>query len=209
MSYSQRNSRQPGDLRDQRGGALQVFLLILGILVLLGILAVLAGLWAVRQYVQVEVERAGPTRSVSIRTPIGDLEVRKAEDVAAQLKLPIYPEATPDEESASVRLRGRLWEEEGGLDIIAAQFRTPDDFDAVDAWYRQQLGPDYKREAGRIIVGDRRGDRDGGLLIRVEPGGNDVLYTQHRAGGLRGVGLRRQVGQVKIHLFEVAEASRQ
>lgn len=193
----------------QRGGAIQNILLVLGILILLGTFAVLAGLWAVRQYVRVEVERSGPTRSVSIRTPVGDLEVRKAEDVAEQLKLPIYPGATAGEEGAAVRLRGRLWEEEGGLDVIAAQFRTGADFDVVDAWYKQQLGPAYSRETGRIVGGNRGKDGDGELLVRVEPGGHDVLYKQERADGVRGVALKRTRAQVVIHVFEVSEAQQQ
>jgi len=193
----------------QRGGAGQNVLLALGILILLGILAVLAGLWAVRQYVRVEVERAGPAKTVSIRTPIGDLEVRKAEDVAEQLKLPIYPGAVSDEESASVRLRGRLWEEEGGLDIVAGRFRSTDDFDTIDAWYGKQLGPAYKRETGHVKISARRpGDSDD-MVVRVEPGGHDVLYTQERSGGVRGVGLKQVPGKVLIHVFEVSEAQRQ
>lgn len=193
----------------QRGGAAQNVLLVLGILVLLGILAILAGLWAVREFVRVEVERTGPAKSVSIRTPIGDLEVRKAEDVAEQLKLPIYPGAAADEESASVRLRGRLWEEEGGLEVIAGRFRSTDDFDTIDSWYGQQLGPAYKRETGHVHIGARRpGDADE-MVVRVEPGGHDVLYTQERSGGVRGVGLKRVPGKVLIHVFEVSKATQQ
>ena len=191
----------------QRGGAAQNFLFVLGILILLGILAVLAGLWAVREFVRVEVERTGPAKSVSIRTPIGDLEVRKAEDVAEQLKLPIYPGAVPEEDSASVRLRGRLWEEEGGLDIIAAKFVSDHDFTSVESWYRQQLGPDFKRETGRL--GGARTKTGTDWKIRVEPGGDDVIFTQEREGRLRGVGLGREAGKVTIALFQITEASQQ
>ena len=191
----------------QRGGAAQNFLLVLGILILLGILAVLAGLWAVREFVRVEVERSGPAKTVSIRTPIGDLEVRKAEDVAEQLKLPIYPGAVPEEDSASVRLRGRLWEEEGGLEIVAAKFVSDHDFESVENWYRQQLGPDFKREVGRLEGAKSKNGKDWSL--HVEPGGDDVLFTQEREGRLRGVGLGREAGKVTIGLFQITEASRQ
>ncbi|MGH9805224.1 MAG: hypothetical protein ACRD4D_08620 [Candidatus Acidiferrales bacterium] len=192
---------------NQRGGAAQTFLLVLGILILLGLLAVLAGLWAVREFVRVEVDRAGPAKRVSIRTPIGDLEVRKAEDVAEQLKLPIYPGAVPDEDSASVRLRGRLWEEEGGLDVVAAKFVTDHAFESDESWYRQQLGPDFKREIGRLGGAKSRTGTD--WKIRIEPGGDDVIFTQEREGRLRGVGLGREAGKVTIGLFQITEASRQ
>lgn len=194
-------------LRNQRGGAIQNVLLVLGIFVLLGILAVLAGLWAVREFVRVEVERSGPAQRVSIRTPIGDLEVRKAEDVAEQLHLPIYPGAVPEEDSASVRLRGRLWEEEGGLDIVAAKFVTDHDYAAVESWYRQQLGPDYKRETGRLAGAKSRNGAD--WKLRVEPGGDDVIFTQEREGRLRGVALGREAGKTTIALFQITEAAGQ
>ena len=191
----------------QCGGAGQNVLLALGILILLGILAVLAGLWAVREFVRVEVERSGPAKTVSIRTPIGDLEVRKAEDVAELLKLPIYPGAVPEEDSASVRLRGRLWEEEGGLDIVAAKFVSDHEFDSVESWYRERLGPDFKREVGRLSGAKSDNVKD--WRIHVEPGGDDVLFTQEREGRLRGVGLGREAGKVTIGLFQITEASRQ
>lgn len=199
-------SISPG--RGQQGGALQVVLAIIGGLVVLCLLAVLVGLWWVKQYVQVEVERKGDVKRVEIRTPIGDLEVRKAEDVASQLKLPVYSGATPEEEGASVRLRGRLGDEEGGLDIAVAKFRTGDPFERVDAWYGEQLGPDFKREQGRIVGTNRRGDihAPGEWEIRVEPGGDDVLYTQERQRGARCVVLKHEWDKVKITLFEIWEA---
>lgn len=196
-----------GHRSSQRGGAAQNVLLVIGILVLLGILAVLAALWAVREFVRVEVERTGTAKTVSIRTPLGDLEVRKAEDVAEQLKLPIYPGAVPEEDSASVRLRGRLWDEEGGLDIIAAKFVSDHDFASVESWYRQQLGPDFKREVGRLEGAKSDNVKD--WRLHVEPGGDDVIFTQEREGRLRGVALGREAGKVTISLFQVTEASRQ
>lgn len=192
----------------ERGGALQVILAVIGGLVVLAVLAVLVGLWAVKHYVQVEVDRSGDTKRVAVRTPIGDIEVQKAEEIAAQLKLPVYPGAEPADEGASVRLRGRLWAKEGGIDVVAAEFRTGDPFDDVDAWYGKELGAQFTRKKGRIVGGDDRGD-DHGWRLRVEPGGNDVVYSQEREGRLRGVVLKRHHGDVKIGLFDVAEARRQ
>lgn len=131
--------------------------------------------------------------------------MRKAEDVASELKLPIYPGAVSDDDSASVRLRGRLWGKEGGLDVVAAEFRTDDAFDTVDAWYQKQLGPEFTREKGHIRGGDRRGG-DSDWKIRVEPGGDDVLFSHQREGRLRGVALKREFGRIKIGLFEITEA---
>ncbi len=189
----------------ERGGALQIILAIIGGLLVLSVLVTVITLWVLRHYMQIDVQRSGGGKEVSIRTPVGSIEVRKAHDVAQQLKFPIYPGATPEDESASVRLRGRLGEEEGGLDILAAKFLTSDDFDKVDAWYRQQLGPEFTREQGHIKGTEGSSD----WKIQVEPGGSDVLYSQHREGRLRGVALKRQWSRVEIALFEVAETAHQ
>src|SRR3970040_1689134 len=75
---------------------------------------------------------------------------------------------------------GRVEEKEGGLNMVAASFRTRDPFDQVDAWYREQLGPDFTRETGHIRGGERR---DGGeWIIRVEAGGSGVLSQVARPG---------------------------
>lgn len=184
----------------ERGSALQVILAVLGGLLVLVVIVVLVVVWAVRHYVQVEVQRSGDVERVHIRTPVGDLDVVKATDVARRLRLPIYPGAEPEDESGSVRLRGRLWDEEGGLDITAATFRTTDSLTKVDAWYRERLGPDFERRKGKISGGDRD------WKIRVEPGGDDILYSREREGHVRCVALKREDGDVKITLCEIAEA---
>lgn len=189
----------------ERGKALQVVLAIIGGLIVFCLLAVMVGLWAVRRYVQVEVTRSGDTKKVAISTPIGDLEVRKAQDIAEELKLPIYPGAESEDESAAVRLRGRLWKDEGGLSLTVAQFRSHDPFDQVDVWYREQLGSEFKREQGEIKGGKDGDDWD----MKVEPGGDDVLYSQHREGRVRGVALTQAGGHVKMILFQASEARRQ
>lgn len=189
----------------ERGGAWQIVLGILGGLVLLCVVAVLVAIWAVNRYVQIEVKHNGDSKRVEVRTPIGEFTVEKGEEAGRRLKLPVYPGAEPEEESVSVRLWGRVEDEEGGLHVTAAEFRTRDSLDEVDAWYREQLGSEFIREKGRIVGGDHRG-QDGDWEIRVEPGGDDVLYKHEREGRLRGVVLSQELGRVKIGLFELAEA---
>ncbi len=192
--------------RGQQGGALQVILAIVGALVVLALVAVVAALWAVRTFVKVETTRTETGKNVAIRTPIGDIELEKAEGVADRLRLPIYPGATADEEdSGAVRLRGWLGREEGGLDAAVAHFRTHDDFDKVDAWYQQQLGPDYVRKEGRvegahIQLGDKEWE------VEVGPDGEDVAFLRERPGLMRGVVLRHKRGYVQISLFDVSDA---
>lgn len=193
----------------ERGSALKIILAIIGGLVVLCLLAVVVAVWVVRNYVRVEVERSGDVKKVEIHTPVGDVEVEKAADVAEKLHLPVYPGATATEDSASVRLRGRLWDEEGGLDVMAAHFRSDDGMDKVDAWYRSQLGSEYQRQRGRIEGGDWEGPHEGGLKVRVEPGGNDIVYSQETDGRTRGVALKSRLSGTEIVLFQLREAARQ
>lgn len=199
---------KPREGRGERGGALQVVLLVIAGIVLLAVVMVLVALWAVKRFAQVEVASRGETKRVEVRTPIGEFSVEKGEDAAQRLKLPVYPGAEPHGESASVRLWGRVENEEGGLDIMAAEFRTPDSIEKVDAWYREHLGKEFTRELGHIVGGDRRG-RDREWEIRVEPGGGDVLYKHETAGRVRGVALKRGLGWITIGMFEVGEAHQQ
>ncbi|MBI4465947.1 MAG: hypothetical protein HY656_00775 [Acidobacteria bacterium] len=191
----------------EKGGALQIILAVLGAIVLVAALVVLAAVVIVKEYVKIEVQETGSEKKVAVHTPIGEFAIEKDRDAARKLKLPVYPGAEPDEDSVSVRLWGRVEEEEGGLSITAGTFRTSDPFDKVDAWYRQQLGPEFTRETGRIVGGQRKGN--GEWVIRIEPGGDDVLYKREAEGRLRGVGLTRERGQVRIGLFEVVEARTQ
>ena len=152
-------------------------------------------------------ERGGG-KHVEISTPFGELKVDKAEAAAARLKLPIYPGARPKEESASVKLRGRAGDEEGRLDITVAQFLTLDSMQQVDAYYRQQLGPEYKREEGNRVktVRDRREER---WRKRIGVEARGVSYTKETEGRVRGVALEPWGSDVKITLFEVWEAQQQ
>lgn len=190
--------------KNQRGGALQVVLIVLGVIVLIVALVVLAAVVMVNRFVKIEVARGEEGKRVAVHTPFGEFTAEKSEDAAKKLKLPVYPGAEPDEEAVSLKLWGRVEEEEGGLNMVAASFRTRDPFDQVDAWYKQQLGADFTRETGHIRGGERR---DGGEWeIQVEPGGADVLYKFERQGRVRAVGLSREFNRVKIGLFELVEA---
>lgn len=192
---------------NQRGGTLQVVLIVLGVIALVVALVVLAAMVMVTRFVKIEVDRSGGEKRVAVHTPFGEFAAEKSEDAAKRLKLPVYPGAAPVEEAVSLKLRGRIEDEEGGLNILAASFRTAEPFDQVDAWYKQQLGPDFVRETGHIRGGERK--NTGEWEIRVEPGGSDVLYKYERQGRVRAVGLSREFGYVKIGLFELVEAQPQ
>lgn len=190
----------------ERGGALKVILIILGGILLLVMVAVAAAVWAVKRYAQVAVQESAGGKRVEIFTPFGELKIDKADAIAAQLKLPLYPGARPKAESASVKLRGRAGDEEGGLDITVAEFLTSDSLQQVDAYYRQQLGPDYKREEGRIVTTVEKKER---WRTRINIDAEGVCYTKETEGRVRGVALEPGGSEVKITLFEIWEAQQQ
>ncbi|MFQ5722937.1 MAG: hypothetical protein ACE5G6_00485 [Terriglobia bacterium] len=199
--------------RSERGAsAWQVILVILAVVVLLAALVVLAAVVMVQRFVKIEVshDNAGAER-VAVTTPFGEFTVEESEDAARRLRLPVYPDAEPKDEGVSIRLRGGAGEKEGGLEVVAAEFRTPEPLDRVDAWYREQLGPEFVRETGRVLGTNRTGDihDPGDWEIRVEPGGDEVLYKYETDNRLRGVVLKREHASTKISLFQVAEARHQ
>jgi hypothetical protein len=216
----------------ERGGALKIVLLVLGGLLVLVVGLALVGLMVLRHYVAVDVEHGPEGRKVEVSTPIGSFSVEKAEDTARKLNLPVYPGARATENSVSVKMKGELEGERGMVDVSAAEFVTDDDFEKVDAWYRQQLGPEFKRQVGHLSgkPGERIGERieadveervkrrveerlgrviNLDVRVRVEPGGNDVVYADERERRLRGIALERKLGRVRIGLFEVAQSGEQ
>jgi len=186
----------------ERGGTLATVVAIIGGLILAGLLAAFIALYFVARHVKVDVKSGAEGKQVQIETPFGGLKVRKAEDVAQELNLPLYPGAIPTEDSASVSLWGGTEEEQEGFDLTIATFHTDDPLETVDAWYRQQLSSEFRREPGRIVGtrGDRRERR-----IRVRADRDGIAYIHERGGRTRGVGLEPRRGRVKIALFDVWE----
>jgi hypothetical protein len=188
--------------RRERGGAVGTILAIIGGLVLAGLIAAFIALYFVARHVKVDVKSGAEGKQVQIETPFGGLKVRKAEDIAQELNLPVYPGATPTEDSASVSFWGGTEEEQEGFDLTIATFHTDDPMEKVDAWYRQQLSSEFRREPGRI-VGTRGDRRERHIHVRSDRDG--VVFIHQRGGRTRGVGLEPRRGRVKIALFDVWE----
>ncbi len=195
---------EPRRWRDERGGTLEVVLAIIGGIIALCVLCVLVTLWAVQRYVHIEVDHSGGGKRVEISTPFGGITVEEAEDVARNLKLPVYPDARPDDDSASVRLWGEIGDERGALDITVAKFHTRDSLEQVDQFYREQLGAEFKRQEGRISVRDFKHWKG---HTRFEFDG--VLFADESATRMRGVGLEPKSSGVEITLFDVLEEGEQ
>ncbi|HEX9765062.1 MAG TPA: hypothetical protein VGA39_07235 [Candidatus Acidoferrales bacterium] len=184
--------------RRERGGALKVILLILAGLIVLAMVAVVFAFWMVRDYVQVDTGQG-----FEIQTPVGGMKIEKAEDVARELRLPLYPGVTPLDVGVRLRMQIDKDDKPEGFDLTAAKFATNDSFERVDDWYRAQLGSEFVREQGRLVTHDPGESGDKWRVPKLEGGGTDVLYKYERGDYLRAVALERHAGRVEISLLEL------
>jgi hypothetical protein len=133
-----------------------IALLILALIIVLAGLGVWIGLRIISHNVHVEVqESAEGKKDLSIKTPLGSLEVHKQVNEAS-LGLPIYPGATrvPEKDSATVNLNIAG---EQQLRVLAAKFETNDAIDKVQDFYRERLGSQVtkyvaKNDEGKTVL---------------------------------------------------------
>jgi hypothetical protein len=146
MSTSTQPPRPPAPPQPPGSGTpiVAIVLLVLALIVLACGMAVWVGLQFISHEVHVQVQEAGGgKKEVSIKTPIGSLEVHR--DVnEASLGLPIYPGASRlnDDNSATVNLNIG---DEAKVRILAGKFETPDALEKVRTFYHDRLGDQVTR----------------------------------------------------------------
>jgi hypothetical protein len=169
---------------------LTIALLLLALIVVLGGIAVWVGLRFISSAVHVQVEQGGgDKKEVSIKTPLGSLEVQK--DVnEASLGLPIYPGATQIKEHDTATVNLDIGDE-AKVRILAGKFETPDSVDKVIAFYHDRLGNQVtkfkeKDEEGKtvfeikhdkqdkVVALKSAGDRTEIELVHVSEGGKEA-----------------------------------
>jgi hypothetical protein len=150
-----------------------IALLILALIILVSGMAVWIGLRYLSRHVQVQVEEGERGRKeVSIKTPLGSLEVQK--DVnEARLGLPIYPGAkrVKDKDSATVSLD---FPGQQNVRILVAKFETPDAREKVRDFYRDRLGSEVtkfteKSQEGKTVFEIKRHDQE--KVVALEDSG--------------------------------------
>jgi hypothetical protein len=159
---------------------------ILGILGAGAVIIVLIGL-ATAFYVAHHVRATSSGSRVEITTPVGQIKVN--EGASHDTGLPVYPGASEmPTEGANLEIVPA-----GGphVGVAAAQFFTTDPLDKVVAWYAEQLGPGFSREApGRRM---RR-------MQTVSAGDADVAYVSDNGDLIRLVALKKKASGVEIGL---------
>jgi hypothetical protein len=155
-----------------------IALLLLALLVLVGGIAVWAGLHFLSSAVHVHVEQAGGGKEdVSIKTPLGSLEV-KQEVNEASLGLPIYPGATRIKEHDAATVNIDI-ADQAKVRILAGKFETPDSVDKVIAFYHDRLGDQVTRykekdEEGKTVFEIKHDKQDKVVALKSD-GGKTVI----------------------------------
>lgn len=166
-------------------------------LVVAGALILGAGAWFVTRYLvhTIEVSRAGS--SVEIETPVGTLKAAK--DEKADPGLPIYPGAKLAQAGGTVELS---MPGEDSVNVTAAHYRTIDPIEKVDAWYREQLGPDFKREGPGVMV---RKKNITGVVVKSD----DIAYISEKDDVVLVVALQKRFNGVEIALLRAGKQEAQ
>jgi hypothetical protein len=167
-----------------------IALLVLALIIVVCGIAVWTGFRFIAQNVKVQVEDGGAgKKEVSIKTPIGSLEVRKDVD-AARLGLPLYPGAIrlQDQDSATVNIDIAGKE---NVQVLAAKFETSDPFHKVQEFYRQRLGSEVSKltentREGKTVFEIKRADQEKVVALKKLDGKTRIELVRVVHAGSRG-----------------------
>ena len=174
----------------------RIWLWLLGLaaaaVIILGVGALLVTRFLVRS---IEVNRAAT--SVEINTPVGTLKAAKDESVDPGL--PVYPGAKLSQPGGTVEL---TTPNEESVHLTAAHYRTIDPIEKVDAWYREQLSPEFKREGPGVM---NRKKEINGVVVRSD----DIAYILEKEDSAQVVALQKRFNSVEIVLLRAGKPEAQ
>jgi len=152
---------------------LPIILLLLALIVLVGGLGVWVGLRFLSNAVHVQVaQEGGGKKDVSIKTPLGSLEVNQDLNEAS-LGLPIYPGATRFKEHDSATVNIDI-ADETRVRVLAGKFETSDSVDKVTAFYHDRLGDQ--------VTKFREKDAEGKTVFEIKHDKQDKVVALKRSG---------------------------
>jgi len=162
---------------------LAIALLALGLIVFVSVITIWVGVRFLARGVSVNVDEHGSgAKQVSIKTPVGSLEVKGDVD-ESRLGLPIYPGATRVKEGDSATVNMNFGDE-ASLRVVAAKFETPDALDKVEDFYKNKLGSDVTKFTEKSQEGN-------------------TVFEVNRSGQEKIVSLRETAGHTRIELLRV------
>jgi len=140
--------------------AVGIALLVLALIIVTAGLAVWVGLQYISRSVHMQVTKQENGRQeVSIKTPLGSLEVHP-EVTEASLGLPIYPGSSrmrDDDWAATINLN---FADEAKVRIVAGKFQTTDALEKVRTFYHDRLGAQVTRYQEK--------DQDGKTVFEIK-----------------------------------------
>ena len=155
-----------------RSNLVVIAILLLALLVVVGSMGVWIGLRFLSSAVHVQVSREGDKKEVSIKTPVGSMEVHKDVDEAS-LGLPIYPGATRLNEKGSATVNFDILDE-AKFRVLAGKFETSDSLDKVRAFYHDRLGDQVTKYKDR--------DEQGKTVFEIKHDKGDQVVALKRTG---------------------------
>jgi hypothetical protein len=165
---------------------------VLWILAIVGggfVVLVIGGLLLGSMFIRrVHVSQTG--KQVEIETPAGALRVNS--DQLHSTGLPVYPGAQPDKSEGSTIELSAIGG--AGLGLAAEKYLTSDDLEKVSVWYKQQLGPSYKREEHGSATHRQHVSSDA-----------DVAYVYEKGDTTRLVALTKKSEGVEIELLRIGK----
>ncbi len=150
------------------GHLVAVALLVLALIIVVSALSVWTGLHFLSRSVRVRVAESGSGRKeVSIRTPVGSLEVTK-EVNEARLGLPIYPGARRVGDNDGATLNMEFGGEEG-VRLVVGKFETTDPIDKVRAFYEERVASQVTKFTEK--------DSEGKTVFEIKRGGSEKIVA--------------------------------
>jgi len=185
MSTAPQSPRPPAAPPPPRTGShlLAISLLVLALIIVVSVMTVWIGLRFIARGVRVNVAEAGAgKKEVSIKTPVGSLEVNQ--DVnESRLGLPIYPGAQRLKDQGSANVNISIGDEQG-VRVVAAKFETADSLEKVTDFYKQRLGAEVTKFTEK--------NHEGHTVFEVKRQGQGKIVALH------GAGLMTQIELVRV-----------
>jgi len=154
------------------GNFVVIALLLLALVIVAGGMGVWFGLRFLSSAVHVQVSREGDKKEVSIKTPVGSMEVHKDVDEAS-LGLPIYPGATRIKEKGSATVSFDIMDE-AKVQVLAGKYETSDSVDKVRTFYHDRLGDQVTKYKER--------DEQGKTVFEIKHDKQDQVVALKRSG---------------------------
>jgi hypothetical protein len=163
-----------------------IVILLVALIIVVGGVGVWVGMRVLSNAVSVYVDKGGGgKKEVSIKTPLGSLEVNQGVNEAS-LGLPIYPGATPLKEGDSATVNIDI-ANEAKVRVLAGKFETRDSLEKVVAFYHDRLGSQVtsfkeKDEEGKTVF-EIKDDNQQKVVALKSDGNKTVIELVRIAAG--------------------------